>query len=121
MSQRLLALGIDQAKSDGSKALLLAAIIDFANHNNLPDLAAEARALMPEAHPFRPPATWREQYDAGFTEVANEDRGVYRDDMPRYGTEFWQALTDQQRQERVENPSLGLADGRADAASLNGA
>lgn len=121
MAERIHALGFALAKSDAAKAMLLSAIIDFGRNNDIPGLVDEAQALMPPAHPFKAPEAWREQYDSGFTEVADEERGVYRDDMRRYGTEYWQALTDLQRQERLEKPALGYTDGREDAGNLNDA
>lgn len=120
MSDRLNALGISLAKTDVDKAVFLAAIIVFAKAIKDHTLEQEAIVLMPTAHPFIPPKAWREHYNRTFSEYADEECGVYPDDdMERYGTEYWQDFTDDERQKRLENPTLGLGDGKKDAEGLN--
>lgn len=122
MGDRLLALGLDRAKCDADRAIVLGAIRRFAESIADASLIAEVQALMPAAHPFVPPEAWTQKYAAGFQAYADEDCGTYVDDMERYCTEYWQGhLTDIERQARLENPSMGLEDGRIDAVSLNAA
>ncbi|WP_321820728.1 MULTISPECIES: hypothetical protein [unclassified Burkholderia] len=122
MSERLLALGLDRAKCDADRAIVLGAIRRFAESINDTQLVAEVQAVMPAAHPFIPPEAWKQKYEGGFRVHADEDCGTYVDDMGRYCVEFWQEhLTDAERQARLVDPSLGLDDGRKDAEGLNGA
>jgi hypothetical protein len=112
-------LGIDRAKSDSERAQVLSMLAWFSNKVDDPELAAAALALMPAADPFRPSQEWRARYNDAFSSFADEDRGTYLDDMPRYGVEYWQALTDAQRLERLSDPSIGSQDGEKDAENLN--
>lgn len=119
MSDRINALGIARARTDADKALVLTAICAFADSIGDSQLAEEAKSMMPCADPFSPPHTWRQEYDKGFQAVAREECGVYLDDMHRYGTEFWQSMSDDQRRQRLGSPHIGDADGRRDANALN--
>lgn len=119
MSDRLLALGLNQAPNDTTKAILLSAIINFARQIDDKALQDEALSMMPQAHPFQPVVEWRKFYYEGFESEADESTGTYVDDMERYSVEFWQALTDEQRSNRLQNPRIGVADGIKDAEQLN--
>lgn len=119
MSDRINALGIQSAKSDTAKARVLAAIRAFAESIDDHDLASEARSLMPAADPFQPPLAWRDNYYETFAVTADEECNVDIDDMPRYCVEYWQGMTDVERQARLENPALGRRDGTKDADALN--
>ena len=115
------AFDLAAAPSDTSRAKLLAAIVRYAKEKSDTDLQAAAQDAMPSANPFSPPDVWRSQYESGFEDFADEDCGVYLDDMRRYGTEYWQGMNDEERQNRLENPALGRSDGEKDATALNAA
>jgi hypothetical protein len=119
MSDRINALGIQSTKSDTAKARVLAAIRAFAESVGDDDLAGEARALMPSADPFQPPLAWRDNYYETFPLTADEECNVSVYDMPRYCVEYWQGMSDAERQARLENPALGRRDGTKDAEALN--
>lgn len=59
MSERLFALGIDRAKCDVDRAILLGEIKRFAESIGDAQLVAEAQAAMPAASPFFPPEEWK--------------------------------------------------------------
>ncbi|MEG1349774.1 MAG: hypothetical protein RSD49_17200 [Hafnia sp.] len=119
MPQRILALGIEQAKTDADKAMLLSSIIRFARAIGDDTLVEAANGLMPQAHPFKPPLAWKAAYCGAFENEADESTGTYVDDMDRYCADYWCGLTDAQRQERLQRPALGESDGAKDAATLN--
>ncbi|MBK3780191.1 hypothetical protein G3A43_07965 [Paraburkholderia aspalathi] len=114
-------LQLERCRSDVVRARILGALIDFAREVEDNDLATEAQALMPKAHPFDPPAEWKGSYLGGLRSVADEDCGVYVDsDGERFARECWQGLTDEQRAARLHDPELGNQDGITDGDSLNG-
>lgn len=113
------ALGIENAPSDTVRAKVLLALDRYAVEVGNGELMEAARAAMPKADPFAPPGEWREFYDEGFQSVADEECGVYLDDMRRYGTEYWREFSDSERQDRLQQPSLGRSDGMKDAQALN--
>jgi len=119
MSDRLLGLGLNRAKSDAERARVLGAIRRFAESIDDAELVAEVQAVMPAADPFVPPETWRAKYEEGFAVEADEARGTYVEEAERYAFEYWQMLSDAERQARFEAPSTGYDDGRKDAAGLN--
>lgn len=120
--QLLKALQVDRSPNDTVRAQMLGALIDFAREVKDDDLAREAKALMPAAHPFRPPSAWKEQYLDAFRSVASEDCGVDADaDGERYAHEYWESLSDAERLERVRFVGMGLSDGEKDAENLNNA
>ncbi len=119
MSGRLLALGLERAKSDADRARVLGAIRRFAESVGDDELVAEVQSLMPAANPFMPPETWRTKYKEGFAVEADEECGTYVEEADRYAVEYWQMLSDAQRQARLEAPSSGYDDGRKDAEGLN--
>ncbi|MGF6996858.1 hypothetical protein [Paraburkholderia sp. GAS32] len=119
MSERLRALGLERAKSDADRARVLGAIRRFAESIGDAALVAEVQAVMPAANPFVPPETWRVKYEEGFAVEADEGRGTYIEESERYAIEYWQMLSDAERQTRIEAPSLGYDDGRKDADGLN--
>lgn len=118
-TELIAALDIPGAPSDTVRAKLLVALDRYGQEVGNGELMAAARAAMPTAHPFVPPGEWREFYDEGFTSFADEDQGVYLDDMRRYGTEYWQGMQDTERQDRLAKPFLGKQDGEKDAQALN--
>lgn len=115
-------LGIDRAPSDTCKAKILNALIRFGLAINDAALIDAAKARLPAANPFEPPVEWKSFYDLAFRQHADEDCGVYPDDDgDRYCREYWQYLTDTERAERLQQPSLGKEDGKKDAEALNAA
>lgn len=118
MSERLLALGLERAKSNADRARVLGAIRRFAESIGDAELVADVQALMPAANPFVPPETWRVKYEEGFAVEADEGRGTYVEEAERYAFEYWQMLSDAERQARLEAPSTGYDDGRKDAEGL---
>jgi hypothetical protein len=115
-------LQLERCKSDTVRARVLGALIEFAGEVEDADLAAEARAMMPKANPFVPTKPWRDNYLTGLRSVADEDCGVYPDDDgERYAFEYWQGLTDAERNERLQFPEMGEQDGKKDGDNLNAA
>jgi hypothetical protein len=115
----ILALRLDDAPSDAARAEVLGALVDYARMRQDAPLAAALQAQLPAAHPRHPPEAWADSYAAGFEMEADEDRGVYMDEMSRYRHEYWGLLADEQRRERLAFPQLGHEDGRKDAEGLN--
>lgn len=113
------ALNLDMATSDSVRASVLEALKVYAKETEQPGLFEAAAAAMPKAHPWKPPKEWRERYQDTFRCVADEDCNVDPSEAPRYCGEYWAALTDAQRQERLADPLLGNEDGRKDAEALN--
>jgi hypothetical protein len=118
-SSLLAGLGIDRAPDDSTKAMLLNAILVFADTVGDKELASQAQALMPKAHPYRFDPAWGERYADGFYMTADEDCGVCTSEMHRYRDEYWGFKDDAWRQERLQNPHLGFQDGVNDAQALN--
>lgn len=113
------ALRLDAAPSDTDRAQLLEALKAYADAAGMPALKEAAHAALPAAHPFRPPKQWKLHYLAEFEQIADPDCGVDPDEGKRYCREYWQSLTDEQRQERLADPQLGREDGQKDADALN--
>jgi hypothetical protein len=116
-------LQLERCRSDTVRARILGALIEFAGEVGDEDLATEAKALMPKAHPFRPPVAWKENYLEGLRSVADEDCGIdAAADGERFAHEYWQSnLTDEQRLERLQDPEMGMQDGIKDGDNLNAA
>lgn len=114
-------LELAKAPTDTVRAFVLDALADYAKATGLSELGKAAREARPAAHPFRPPKEWREKYLETFAQIADPDCGVDPDEGPRYCVEYWQSLTDSQRQQRLAEPWLGEEDGQKDADALNAA
>lgn len=115
------ALQLEKAASDSVRASVLEALKAYAKATEQPELFDAAVAAMPKAHPWRAPKEWRARYEDIFRCVADEDCGVDPSEASRYCGEYWSALTDEQRQERLADPMKGQDDGRKDAEALNDA
>lgn len=113
------ALGLHRSPNDATRASVLFALEAFARAVGDEALRAAAREHMPAAHPFQPLPEWMSYYRDGFLCTADLDCGVDPDEYERYGTEFWRAFSDEDRQKRLGNPRLGRLDGTQDAAALN--
>ena len=119
MSERIFALGLNNARNDADRARLLGAIVRFAKATEDSALIEEAEALMPKAHPFKPPQEWLQHYYDAFEAEADEQTGTYIDDKERYAIEFWAELSDEERNSRLQSPQLGQSDGQKDVRKLN--
>lgn len=117
------ALDLTAAPSDTERARVLEALLRYAEATGNAALVTAARQALPAAHPFRPPAAWRERYLDAFRATADPDCGVDPDaDCERCCGEYWRdILTDAQRAERLARPELGSTDGTRDAQQLNDA
>lgn len=115
------ALDLEHAPSDSVRAFILEALASYAGACGRMDLHAAAKAALPAAHPIKPPAPWRDAYIDSFSVHADEECNVDPSDGPRYCLEYWQALTDTERQARLASPRLGRTDGQKDAENLNDA
>lgn len=114
-------LNINRAESNTVKARLLESLIKFGKAVSDDALVQAATAVMPAAHPFKPPEEWRKFYVEAFYVEADSDRGVDPDaDADRCSYEFWQmVLNDADRAERLSKPTMGRGDGERDARNLN--
>lgn len=113
-------LNLESAGSDTVRAGILEALKSYGAQTGQLGLVDAARAALPKAHPWRPPAEWCSAYLAQFRETADPDCGVDPGEAERYCGEYWLILTDEQRQERLANPRrLGEEDGETDAENLN--
>lgn len=119
MSKRILTLGLNNARNDADRARLLSAIVRFAKSTGDSALIEEAEALMPKAHPFKPPQEWLQHYYDAFEAEADEATGTYIEDKERYAIEYWTDLSDEERNKRLQIPKIGLDDGQKDARKLN--
>jgi hypothetical protein len=113
------ALKLDEAGSDTTRASVLTALLRYAQETKQPDLAQAAKAAMPAAHPWHPPAEWREYYLSAFRMNADDECGVDPDEGSRYCGEYWRDLTDEERAARLADPLMGSGDGEKDADALN--
>lgn len=115
-------LDLAAAPSDTVRAHVIEALAVFAQVAQLPVLQGLTAAAMPDmaGNPhWRAPDAWRERYLAYFAMYSDPDQGVDRDLAPRYCNEYWQSLTDAQRQQRYDNPALGKEDAMLDAKTIN--
>ena len=109
-------LHLDQA-SEASRLRVLHALILYGWETGDNELAAAARLALPHADPRLPPDDWLQQFCAAGPDGSAESR--HADALA-----FWQGLDDDQRQERLVNPTLAQRDsrpdGRADGAAQGG-
>lgn len=115
------ALNLESADTDTVRACVLEALRAYGQATAQPALVDAAEAAMPKAHPWLPPAEWRRFYEDHFRIIADPECSVCPDEADRYCAEYWQCLTDAERQARLADPSLGEQDGEKDADNLNDA